>query len=56
MKHTQEKNNSHALEKKRLYALKRLNKAVDRGIVATSETDKARAKAWVLAWKLAAKL
>lgn len=43
-------------ENKRLYALKRLGKAVDRGIVATSETVKAQAKAWVLAWKLATKL
>lgn len=46
----------YALEKKRLYALKRLNEAVDRGIVATSEAEKAQAKKWVLAWNLVAKL
>jgi hypothetical protein len=43
-------------EQKRLYASQRLSKAVDRGIVATSETGKARAKAWVFAWNLVAKL
>lgn len=43
-------------EQKRLYASKRLSKAVDRGIGATSETGKARAKAWVWAWNLVAKL
>lgn len=46
----------YALEKKRVYALKRLNKAVDRGIVATSEAEKAQAKKWVLAWNLVSKL
>lgn len=41
---------------KRLYASKRLSKAVDRGIVATSEAEKAQAKKWVLAWNLVAKV
>jgi hypothetical protein len=41
---------------KRFDASKRLSKAVDRGIVATSETEKAQAKKWVLAWQLVAKL
>ena len=43
-------------EMKKAYAAKRISKAVDRGIVETSETGKARAKAWVLAWNLVAKL
>ncbi len=43
-------------DQKRLYASKRLSKAVDRGIVATSEAEKAQAKKWVLAWNLVAKV
>ena len=46
----------HTREQKRFYASKRLSKAVDRGIVATSEAEKAQAKKWFLAWNLVAKL
>ena len=36
------------------YALRRLSKAVDRAIVATSKEEKARAKKWTEAWNRAA--
>jgi hypothetical protein len=37
-------------------ALRRLSLAVDRSIVATTEVEKQKAKAWANAWAKAAKL
>lgn len=38
------------IHQRRAYALRRMNMAVDRGILASTEQDKARAATWVMLW------